>query len=316
MTLSDGVRVQETPVFVAAKHPTRPDDGAAATRHRSRHRETIADARSAQRAHRTLGADDARWPLVLRRVIDPYAGGVAEIVLMGDDRVATIPVVENGEGLVDLRSLGVLGLDSRKADPDGSYAHLRSGLVRRLEKAQALLPAGVELLVLEGFRPVALQQRYFSEYEEDLRRLHPHLSASEIARLASRYVSPPEIAPHSTGAALDLTLRTTDGAELDLGTRVNASPEESEGRCYADAADLSPTARANREVLTAALSAANVVNYPTEWWHWSYGDRYWALVTDSPHALYGPTELARTGCDDARMTQSGGGPTGDPVNGR
>ena len=30
------------------------------------------------------------------------------------------------------------------------------------------------------------------------------------------------------------------------------------------------------------------MNYPTEWWHWSFGDRYWALVTDSPTALYGP----------------------------
>jgi len=36
------------------------------------------------------------------------------------------------------------------------------------------------------------------------------------------------------------------------------------------------------------------VNYPTEWWHWSYGDRYWAFVTGAPHALYGPTKCART----------------------
>jgi D-alanyl-D-alanine dipeptidase len=36
------------------------------------------------------------------------------------------------------------------------------------------------------------------------------------------------------------------------------------------------------------LSAQGLVNYPTEWWHWSYGDRYWALVTGAPHAPYGP----------------------------
>jgi D-alanyl-D-alanine dipeptidase len=28
------------------------------------------------------------------------------------------------------------------------------------------------------------------------------------------------------------------------------------------------------------------VNYPTEWWHWSYGDRYWALMTGAPAARY------------------------------
>jgi D-alanyl-D-alanine dipeptidase len=41
------------------------------------------------------------------------------------------------------------------------------------------------------------------------------------------------------------------------------------------------------------LSAQGLVNYPTEWWHWSYGDRYWALLTGAAHATYGPiTELA------------------------
>ena len=30
------------------------------------------------------------------------------------------------------------------------------------------------------------------------------------------------------------------------------------------------------------------MNYVTEWWHWSYGDRYWALMTGADAALYGP----------------------------
>jgi D-alanyl-D-alanine dipeptidase len=29
-------------------------------------------------------------------------------------------------------------------------------------------------------------------------------------------------------------------------------------------------------------------NYPTEWWHWSSGDRYWALITKADNAIYGP----------------------------
>jgi zinc D-Ala-D-Ala dipeptidase len=33
------------------------------------------------------------------------------------------------------------------------------------------------------------------------------------------------------------------------------------------------------------------VNYPTEWWHWSYGDSYWALTTGAPAAIYGPIDL-------------------------
>lgn len=44
-------------------------------------------------------------------------------------------------------------------------------------------------------------------------------------------------------------------------------------------------------MLGAALSAAGLVNYPTEWWNWSYGDRYWALTAGHPFPLYGPKGL-------------------------
>ncbi|MGO4421161.1 M15 family metallopeptidase, partial [Streptomyces sp. MCAF7] len=113
----------------------------------------------------------------------------------------------------------------------------------------------------------------------------------QVHQAASRYVSPPEIAPHSAGAAVDLTLVTADGRELDMGTRVNASPEESDGACYTHADNIGPEARANRRMLGAALTAAGLVNYPTEWWHWSFGDRYWALATGADSALYGPRDL-------------------------
>ena len=49
-------------------------------------------------------------------------------------------------------------------------------------------------------------------------------------------------------------------------------------------------ARAARDLLARALTDAGLVNYPTEWWHWSFGDRYWALVTGAPVALYGPVD--------------------------
>lgn len=90
---------------------------------------------------------------------------------------------------------------------------------------------------------------------------------------------------------MDLTLADTDGQELDLGTRMNADPEESKGACYTDAVGITEEARANRELLGSVLTAAGLVNYPTEWWHWSFGDRYWALMTGAAAALYGPKEI-------------------------
>ncbi|MBV9023602.1 MAG: M15 family metallopeptidase [Streptomycetaceae bacterium] len=209
---------------------------------------------------------------------------------MSDRKVAAIPVQECDEDLVDVRAHG-LTVDARRQDPAGAFAHVRRGVLTRLLHAQSLLPTGVRLLFIEGYRPPALQRRYFEKYSDELARSHPDWQAAAIREAASRYVSPPEIAPHSAGAAVDVTLVDHQGRELDMGTRVNASPEESAGACYTDAAGLSPRARTNRSTLKAALSTAGLVNYPTEFWHWSYGDRYWALQTQQPAARYGPVEL-------------------------
>ncbi|MFF9430510.1 M15 family metallopeptidase [Streptomyces sp. NPDC014746] len=220
---------------------------------------------------------------------------MTEIVLMSDPRVAAIPVAECGERLVDVREAGPLLVDPRKRDPADAFAHLREGVVERLLAAQALLPDGLRLLFVEGYRPPSLQRAYFEEYADELRALHPEWSGERIRAAASRYVSPPEIAPHSAGAAVDLTLAGADGRELDLGTRMNASPEESGGACFTHADGIGREARARRELLGSVLTAAGLVNYPTEWWHWSFGDRYWALATGAEAAPYGPKELAPGG---------------------
>ncbi|MFE0132687.1 M15 family metallopeptidase [Streptomyces sp. NPDC059037] len=213
---------------------------------------------------------------------------MAPIILMNAPEVAHISVVECGELLVDLRELSLLEVDSRQADPDGAYAMVREGVALRLERAARLLPDGLRLLVTEGYRPLALQTRYFDEYAAELRRANPDWPDDHLRTQTSRSLAPPEIGPHVAGAAVDLTLCTTDGEELDLGTPVDASPEASDGACYTDAPNISGRVRRNRLALCAALTTAGLINYPTEWWHWSYGDRYWALLTGAPAARYGP----------------------------
>ncbi|MFD6938714.1 M15 family metallopeptidase [Streptomyces goshikiensis] len=190
---------------------------------------------------------------------------MSEIVLMSDPKVAAIPVAECGERLVDVRAASSLLVDARKQDPADAFAYLREGVLERLLKAQAALPQDVRLLFVEGYRPPSLQREYFEEYASQLRAIHPEWSARQIHSAASRYVSPPDIAPHSAGAAVDLTLADAGGRELDLGTRMNADPEESEGACFTHAANISEEARANRRLLGSALAAAGLVNYPTEW---------------------------------------------------
>ncbi|KOV67338.1 dipeptidase [Streptomyces sp. AS58] len=216
----------------------------------------------------------------------------SSVVLMSDRRVTAIPVDECGEALVDVRAHG-LRVDTRRQDAAGTFAHVRQGVLSRLLHAQSLLPSGLYLLLVEGYRLPALQRRYFEKYYDELARAHPDWQAARIREATSRFVSPPDIAPHSAGAAVDLTLVDHQGRELDMGTRVNASPEESDGACYTEAPGLGDRARTNRATLGTALSAAGLVNYGTEWWHWSYGDRYWALQAKTKAALYGPVQLPR-----------------------
>ncbi|WP_328495427.1 M15 family metallopeptidase [Streptomyces sp. NBC_00414] len=217
---------------------------------------------------------------------------MSEIVLMSDPRVAAVPVEECGEALVDVRRGRLLLVDERKLhDSAGAFAYLRGGVLDRLLEAQEQLPTGLRLLFVEGYRPPSLQRRYFDDYAAQLRAGQPQWSAEQVRSAASRYVSPPETAPHSAGAAVDLTLADDEGRELDMGTPMNATPEESAGACYTQAGDISAEARSHRDILSSALTAVGLVNYPTEWWHWSYGDRYWALETGAAVARYGPREL-------------------------
>jgi D-alanyl-D-alanine dipeptidase len=209
-----------------------------------------------------------------------------DIVLMSDSAVTSIPVHENGEPLCDLREIPGLVLDSRLADAAGAYAHLRAGVTERLVAAQVLLPSNLRFLVVEGYRPLSLQIAYFERHLRDLRQAHPEWSDAVVHREASRSLSPPEIGPHVCGAAVDLTLCTASGAELPMGGEVNADSDEGNACCTA-APGLAPDAARNRGILIETLTGAGLVNYPTEWWHWSYGDRYWALTTGAPAALYG-----------------------------
>jgi D-alanyl-D-alanine dipeptidase len=213
---------------------------------------------------------------------------VPEIVLISDERVATLPVLDCGENLCDLRDIPALRVGRRPVDADGAYAHLRTGVADRLVAAQTLLPPGLRLLVVEGYRPLALQRRLFAEYCARLWTDHPDWTVGRARSAASRHVAPPELAPHVAGAAMTITLCTDDGIELPMGTSVDGGLAENTRALATASTTISPEERVNRTVLSGALSAVGLVNYPTLWWHWSYGDRYWAYVTGRRSARYGP----------------------------
>lgn len=199
-------------------------------------------------------------------------------VLISDERITRIPAIESGEPLVDLYTRGI---------STQGHQFVRESLADRLVVADSFLPAGVRLHVVEGLRAIESQQEIYDGYKAELHQLNPGISDDEAHVLASRFVSPIEVAPHVAGAAVDLTLMGEHGP-FDLGTPIDATPEQSNGACYFAATNISREARTNRALLADVLASAGLVNYPTEWWHWSFGDRYWAFVEEQEHAIYGP----------------------------
>lgn len=200
--------------------------------------------------------------------------------------VLRTPIEECGEGLVDLRESNILTdpAHQRVGHRGERQFHCRREVSRRLFYAQMSLPFGYQLLVLECHRPVELQAEY---WERELARLgerYPEWSEQRLREVNARYIAPPDdTPPHSTGGALDLTLVDSDGEELQMGHPVN---DRGPG-AHTKARDIPPEARDNRQVLQGALRQFGFVNYGYAWWHFSYGDRYWAYLNGEPAAHYG-----------------------------
>jgi zinc D-Ala-D-Ala dipeptidase len=201
-------------------------------------------------------------------------------VLLSDERITRILAIESGEPLVDLYTRGI-STEGRQ--------YVRESLADRLAVAESFLPTGIRLHVVEGLRAIESQQEIYDGYKDELHTLNPGISDGEAHILASRFVSPVEVAPHVAGAAVDLTLIGEHGP-FDLGTPIDATPEQSNGACFFGATNISREARTNRALLADVLTSAGLVNYPTEWWHWSFGDRYWAFAEGREHAIYGPAK--------------------------
>ena len=198
-----------------------------------------------------------------------------------------MPIRECGEPLVDFTArCPALRLDHPRY-PSPRARLLRAGVADRLCRAAARLPDGYRLSVIEGWRDPAHQREQYRATEARLRAEHPHWPEATLRRMLNRYSAPPDgpaPAPHTTGAAVDLWLCDAAGRPLDLSDPY--LPEDPRSFRF-DVPGLSAEARLRRDLLRSVLEAEGLTNYPSEYWHWSYGDQGWAYRGGHPAALYG-----------------------------
>ena len=162
---------------------------------------------------------------------------------------------------------------------------VRAELVPMLERAADNLPAGYKLHFFGGWRSMVVQWTAWLRNLENKRKEFPHLPEEAVKTISRQTSASPEngFGPHQTGGAIDLTIVDKNGIELDMGTPFSDHSK----RCVTKYNGVSDAAKANRRMLLRAMESADFLNYPGEWWHYSYGDRAWAAYCRKRHAIYG-----------------------------
>jgi D-alanyl-D-alanine dipeptidase len=198
-----------------------------------------------------------------------------------------IPILECGEPLLDfLEACPRLVLDKPQFDYRRETL-IRKNVVAKLCQAVELLPSGIQMAVLEGWRAPVIQQRMYRTMWNKFQSKHPAWSDAALRRQTNKFVAPMSSQvppPHTTGGALDLSLLDRDGNALDMISPYAAN--DSKGFPM-DAPGLSDVARSNRALLAGVLNSVGLTNYPSEYWHFSYGDQGWAYRGSHAHAIYG-----------------------------
>jgi len=181
--------------------------------------------------------------------------------------------------------------------PYGSKSpfYLRAGIVTRLRQAQRQLQRrkpGWRIQIFDAYRPVAVQQ-YMVDYSfaqecaargYALARLSEAEAATAWAAVYQFWAVPSQDPamppPHSTGAAVDVTLVDKTGHPVEMGSAIDELSARSFPQHFATATDETErTAHAMRSLLFTAMESAGFIGHPTEWWHFSFGDQLWAWQT-------------------------------------
>ncbi|MES2219193.1 MAG: M15 family metallopeptidase [Pseudomonadota bacterium] len=215
-------------------------------------------------------------------------------LLITDPQIIAIPIQENHEPMVDLKGQQAIVLGPSPEIPNNTdYTKMRKTVYKKLVQAQKLLPEGFHFCLYEGYRSLSTQKLIFENRYAKVKKLYPTWPDDKIFIETTRLVSPivhldgtKNIPPHSTGGAIDVYLLDDKGHAIDMGIHPKDWIDDNTGVSLTAATSISAAAQQNRKIMSAALSAAGFVNYTQEYWHWSYGDRYWAHQKGKKSAIY------------------------------
>lgn len=177
---------------------------------------------------------------------------------------------------------------------DRSPYHLRQGVLNSLIQAQGqlqMLCPNWRIQIFDAYRPVAVQQ-FMVDYTFDSVVQVQGLSAAHLSAAIREAIweqvyqiwavpsldqnTPP---PHSTGAALDVTLVDSTGQTVNMGSAIDELSTRSHPAYFATSTDpLEQQYHIYRQLLWDVMRKAEFQRHPVEWWHFSIGDQMWAWL--------------------------------------
>jgi D-alanyl-D-alanine dipeptidase len=167
---------------------------------------------------------------------------------------------------------------------------VREEVYEMLVKAAKALPEGCRFRIFDAWRPFALQHELYTSYSADIIRQFDLENCPEAQKQAviRKFVSDPlddrDVPPvHTTGGAVDLTIVDETGREFEMGTGFDAFTDKTCTAYFEN--EKNETIRDNRRLLYHAMTEVGFSNLPSEWWHFDYGDRFWAFYNKKP-AIY------------------------------
>jgi D-alanyl-D-alanine dipeptidase len=168
---------------------------------------------------------------------------------------------------------------------------VRSGILDRLIQADAELQKirpGWKIQIFDAYRPVAVQQFMVDYTLIELVNANglqletlPETQREEFQQQVYQFWAMPNLnpatpPPHSTGAAIDITLIDDNGNVIDMGSEIDEISE----RSFPNHFPLDSEYGQHRKILSNAMISAGFKQHWNEWWHFSYGDQIWAWLTN------------------------------------
>lgn len=217
------------------------------------------------------------------------------------------------EKFVSLTDAGLL-VDSqyvKYGSPTDCYARETVANLLKTADKVARDVFGVRLLILDAYRPVSVQTALWDKYYGELKAQYPNLAEEELIPKVTQFVSQPSediLYPsvHNTGGAIDVTLVRSDGTQLDMGTEFDDFSEKA-STAYFEKSRAKSYFRNRRRMLYSIMTSVGFTNLPSEWWHYDYGDAFYAYYTCHPRRHMKPLYSGITDDDFNRIYLKRGG---------